>query len=121
MLKGKTENNELVELARNVGAMNQQLIGIQTSMEKLDKKMNELTEQGKDILAIKLKQEQLEKSVIDLKNRNIDIELRISTLEGAEGKRAKGIMNRIGNYLLVAVLGAVVANIHSIIAVLGGK
>lgn len=121
MLRNKAENNELVELARNVGAMNQQLIGIQNSMEKLDKKMNELTEQGKDILAIKLKQDQLEKTLIDLKNRNIDIELRISTLEGAEGKRAKGIMNRIGNYLLVAVLGAIVANIHSIIAVLGGK
>lgn len=121
MLKNKTENNELVELARNVGAMNQQLIGIQNSMEKLDKKMNELTEQGKDILAIKLKQDQLEKTLIDLKSKNIDIELRISTLEGAEGKRAKGLMSRIGNYLLVAVLGAVVANIHSIIAVIGGK
>lgn len=121
MLRNKTEDNELVELARNVGAMNQQLIGIQNSMEKLDKKLNELTEQGKDILAVKLKQEQLEQVLIDLKNKNIDIELRISTLEGAEGKRAKGIMSKAGNYLLVAVLGAIVANIHSIIAVLGGK
>lgn len=31
MLRNKTEDNELVELARNVGAMNQQLIGIQSS------------------------------------------------------------------------------------------
>lgn len=121
MLRNKTEDNELVELARNVGAMNQQLIGIQSSMEKLDKKLDELTEQGKDILVVKLKQEQLEQQLTNLKNDNTAIELRISTLEGAEGKRAKRVILKAGNYILVAILGAIMANIHNIIISLGGK
>ena len=121
MLKSKSENEEIIELARNVGAMNQQLIGIQSTMEKLDKKIDELAEQGKEVLAVKLKQEQLEKTIIDLKSKNVDLELRISTLEGAEGNKAKTLLSKVGNYVLAAVAGAVLYNIKSIINAIGGQ
>lgn len=121
MFKGKPDSEEIIELARNVGAMNQQLIGMQSTMEKLDKKIDNLAEQGKEVLAVKLKQEQLEKTIIDLKSKNVDLELRISTLEGAEGNKAKTVLSKVGNYVLAALVGGILFNLKAIINSISGQ
>ena len=49
------------------------------------------------------------------------IDTRIDKLEQADGAKAKNVLRTIGNYVLVAVVAAILANISDIINVLGGK
>ena len=48
-------------------------------------------------------------------NRFDKIDARIDKLEQADGDKAKNVLKTIGNYLLVALLGAVVASLPTII------
>lgn len=49
------------------------------------------------------------------------VDARIDKLEQADGDKAKSVLRTIGNYLLVAVAGAIVANIPNIINAFGGQ
>lgn len=46
---------------------------------------------------------------------------RIDTLEKAEGEKAKLKLQTVGQYVLTAIVGAIIANIPTIINTLGGK
>lgn len=121
MLRNKrADSEELIELVKNIGAVNQQLGNVQLTIDKLDKKIDELTKQGEDILEVRLKQQQLEQTLLELKNKNIDIELRMNSIENATGKRAKDIINKVMYIMLAAFVGAVLMNISGIISSLGG-
>lgn len=56
---------------------------------------------------------------IDVKFDKIDE--RIDKIENADANKAKDTLKTIGNYILIAIVGAVVANIPNIINVLGGN
>jgi len=49
------------------------------------------------------------------------VDARIDKLEQADGDKAKNVLRTIGNYLLVAIAGAILANIPDIVNALGGK
>ena len=120
-MRKQTEREEIIELAKNVGVLNQQLGTVQQTIDKLDKKIDELTKQGEDLLEVKLKQQQLDNTLIEIKNKNVDLELRVNVLEDAEGKRAKAVISKVGYLVLSAFVGAVLFNIKDIISSLGGK
>ena len=56
---------------------------------------------------------------IDAKFDKVDE--RIDKLENADANKAKDTLRTIGNYILIAVVGAIVANIPNIINALGGQ
>lgn len=49
------------------------------------------------------------------------IDVRIDKLEQADGDKAKNVLRTIGNYILVAIAGAILANIPNIVNALGGQ
>ena len=111
---------QLIELIKGVSDLNSKVDGVQKSVD-------DMRDMAKTLSAHSTRLGQIEESLkrgnqkfdkIDAKFDKVDA--RIDTLEKAEGEKAKTRLQTVGQYVLIAVVGAIIANIPTIINSLGG-
>lgn len=123
MTKEQTMNVEeqLIELIKGVSDLN-------SKVDTVQKSVDDMKEMAKTIAAHGTKLGQIEESLkrgdakfdkLDAKFEKVDA--RLDQLEKADGEKAKLKLQTVGQYVLIAVVGAIVANIPTIINALGGK
>ena len=123
MTKEQTMNVEeqLIELIKGVSDLN-------SKVDTVQKSVDDMKEMAKTIAAHGTKLGQIEESLkrgdakfdkLDAKFEKVDA--RLDQLEKADGEKAKLKLQTVGQYVLIAVVGTIVANIPTIINALGGK
>ena len=121
MTKEQTMNVEeqLITLIKGVSDLTSKVDSIQKSVDDMRDMAKTLSAHGTRIGQIEesLKRGNQKFDKIDDKFDKIDT--RIDTLEKAEGEKAKLKIQTVGQYVLIAVVGAIVANIPTIINALG--
>lgn len=112
---------QLIELIKGVSDLN-------SKVDTVQKSVDDMKEMAKTIAAHGTKIGQIEESLKrgDAKFDKLDVKLekvdaRLDQLEKADGEKAKLKLQTVGQYVLIAVVGAIVANIPTIINALGGK
>jgi len=110
---------QLITLIKGVSDLTSKVDSIQKSVDDMRDMAKTLSAHGTRIGQIEesLKRGNQKFDKIDDKFDKIDT--RIDTLEKAEGEKAKLKIQTVGQYVLIAVVGAIVANIPTIINALG--
>lgn len=99
-----------------------------SKVEDVRKSVDEMKEISKTVSAHATRIGQMEESLkrgeakFDKLDRTLEkYDARIDALEKADGEKAKLKLQTVGQYILIAVVGAIVANIPTIINALGGQ
>ena len=89
-------------------------------IEEVQKSVDDMREMSKTVSVHATRLGQIEES-LQRGNKKFDkIEDRLTILEKAEGEKAKTRLQTVGQYMLTALVGAIIANIPTIINALGG-
>ena len=89
-------------------------------IEEVQKSVDDMREMSKTVSVHATRLGQIEES-LQRGNKKFDkIEDRLTILEKAEGEKAKTRIQTVGQYMLTALVGAIIANIPTIINTLGG-
>ena len=112
---------QLIELIRGVSDLNAKVDTVQQSVDALKALSEKVTQHDTklDQIMTSLQRGNQKFDKIDAKFDKVDE--RIDKIENAEANKAKDTLRTIGNYILIAVVGAIVANIPNIINTLGGQ
>lgn len=112
---------QLIELIKGVSDLNSKVDGVQRSVDEMKEMSKTVAAHGTAIGKIEesLKRGETKFDKIDTKLDKVDA--RLDALEKADGEKAKLRMQTVGQYVLIAIVGAIVANIPTIINTLGGK
>lgn len=110
---------QLITLIKGVSDLTSKVDSIQRSVDDMKDMAKTLSAHGTRIGQIEesLKRGNQKFDKIDDKFDKLDT--RIDNLEKAEGEKAKLKIQTVGQYVLIAVVGAIVANIPTIINALG--
>lgn len=123
MTKEQTMNVEeqLIELIKGVSDLNSKVDTVQKSVDDMRDMAKTLSAHGTAIGKIEesLKRGETKFDKIDTKLDKVDA--RLDALEKADGEKAKLKIQTVGQYVLIAVVGAILANIPTIVNALGGK
>lgn len=111
---------QLIKLITGVSDLNAKVDTLQQSMDTLkavsDRVTQHDTKLGQIMTSLQRGNQKFDK--IDVKFDKLDE--RIDKIENADANKAKDTLKTIGNYILIAVVGAIVANIPNIISALAG-
>ena len=112
---------QLITLIKGVSDLNAKVDGVQKSVDDMREMSKTVSAHATRIGQIEesLKRGNMKFDKIDAKFDKIDD--RIDALEKADGEKAKLKLQTVGQYVLIAIVGAIVANIPTIINTLGGK
>ena len=112
---------QLIELIKGVSDLNSKVDTVQKSVDDMRDMAKTLSAHGTAIGKIEesLKRGETKFDKIDTKLDKVDA--RLDALEKVDGEKAKLRMQTVGQYVLIAIVGAIVANIPTIINTLGGK
>ena len=112
---------QLIELIKGVSDLNSKVDTVQKSVDDMRDMAKTITAHGTAIGKIEesLKRGETKFDKIDVKLDKVDA--RLDELEKADGEKAKLKLQTVGQYILIAIVGAIVANIPTIINTLGGK
>lgn len=110
---------QLIELIKGVSDLNSKVDGVQKSVDEMKEMSKTVAAHGTAIGKIEesLKRGEAKFDKIDTKLDKVDA--RLDQLEKADGEKAKLKLQTVGQYVLIAIVGAVVANIPTIINALG--
>ena len=113
--------DQLIKLVEGVAALNTKVDSVQKSVDEMKEMSKTVAAHGTAIGKIEesLKRGQSKFDRIDTSLEKIDS--RLDALEKADGEKAKTRLQTVGQYILIAVVGAIVSNIPTIINTLGGK
>ena len=113
--------DQLIKLVEGVAALNTKVDSVQKSVDEMKEMSKTVAAHGTAIGKIEesLKRGQAKFDRLDLALEKIDA--RLDALEKADGEKAKTRLQTVGQYILIAVVGAIVSNIPTIINTLGGK
>ena len=111
---------QLITLIKGVSDLTSKVDSIQRSVDDMKDMAKTLSAHGTRLGQIEesLKRGNAKFDKIDDKFDKIDS--RIDLLEKADGEKAKLKLQTVGQYILIAIVGAIVANIPTIINTLGG-
>lgn len=112
---------QLIKLISGVSDLNAKVDTLQQSMDSLKALSERVTQHDTklDQIMTSLQRGNQKFDKIDTKFDKVDE--RIDKIENADANKAKDTLRTIGNYILIAIVGAVVANIPNIINALGGQ
>ena len=112
---------QLIKLVEGVAALNTKVDGVQKSVDEMKEMSKTVAAHGTAIGKIEesLKRGEAKFDKIDTKLEKVDA--RIDALEKADGEKAKLKIQTVGQYVLIAVVGAILSNIPTIVNALGGK
>ena len=112
---------QLIELIKGVSDLNSKVDTVQKSVDDMRDMAKTLSAHGTAIGKIEesLKRGETKFDKIDTKLDKVDA--RLDALEKADGEKAKLKIQTVGQYVLIAVVGAILANIPTIVNALGGK
>lgn len=112
---------QLIELIKGVSDLNSKVDGVQKSVDEMKEMSKTVAAHGTAIGKIEesLKRGETKFDKIDTKLDKVDA--RLDALEKADGEKAKLKIQTVGQYVLIAVVGAILANIPTIVNALGGK
>lgn len=113
---------QLIELIKGVSDLKSSVSSVQKSIDEMRDMAKTITAHGTAIGKIEesLKRGDTKFDKIDTKLEKVDA--RLDALEKADGEKAKLKIQTVGQYILIAIVGAIVANIPTIInALSGGK
>ena len=112
---------QLIELIKGVSDLNSKVDTVQKSVDDMRDMAKTLSAHGTAIGKIEesLKRGETKFDKIDTKLDKVDA--RLDALEKADGDKAKLKIQTVGQYVLIAVVGAILANIPTIVNALGGK
>lgn len=112
---------QLIELIKGVSDLNSKVDTVQKSVDDMRDMAKTLSAHGTAIGKIEesLKRGEAKFDKIDTKFDKVDA--RLDALEKADGEKAKLKIQTVGQYVLIAVVGAILANIPTIVNALGGK
>lgn len=112
---------QLIELIKGVSDLNSKVDGVQKSVDEMKEMSKTVAAHGTAIGKIEesLKRGETKFDKIDTKLDKVDA--RLDQLEKADGEKAKLKIQTVGQYVLIAVVGAILANIPTIVNALGGK
>lgn len=112
---------QLIELIKGVSDLN-------SKVDTVQKSVDDMRDMAKTIAAHGSKIGQIEESLkrgeakFDKLDRTLEkYDARLDALEKADGEKAKLKIQTVGQYVLIAVVGAILANIPTIVNALGGK
>lgn len=112
---------QLIELIKGVSDLN-------SKVDTVQKSVDDMRDMAKTIAAHGSKIGQIEESLkrgeakFDKLDRILEkYDARLDVLEKADGEKAKLKIQTVGQYVLIAVVGAILANIPTIVNALGGK
>lgn len=112
---------QLIELIKGVSDLN-------SKVDTVQKSVDDMRDMAKTIAAHGSKIGQIEESLkrgeakFDKLDRTLEkYDARLDSLEKADGEKAKLKIQTVGQYVLIAVVGAILANIPTIVNALGGK
>lgn len=111
---------QLIKLISGVSDLNAKVDTLQQSMDTLKSVADRVTQHDTKLETImtSLQRGNQKFDKIDTKLDRVDE--RIDKLENADANKAKDTLKTIGNYILIAIVGAIVANIPNIISALAG-
>lgn len=111
---------QLIKLIDGVSSLTAKVDTLQQSVDAVKAISDRVTQHDSKLETImtSLRRGNQKFDKIDAKFDKVDE--RIDKLESAEGNKAKDTLRTIGNYVLIAIVGAIVANIPNIINALAG-
>lgn len=112
---------QLIKLIDGVSSLTAKVDSVQQSVDALKEMQSRVTAHDTKLEGIAASLQRGNQKFDKIDQRFDKVDARIDKLEQAEGAKAKDTLKTIGNYILIAVVGAVVANIPNIINALGGQ
>lgn len=114
------EDKQIVELIKAITEQGAKLDIMTQNIAKMEERMTKLETLREQDIKQNEKIEQI-LSRLEQGNKHFDkIESRLVVLENADGKRAKDLVKQVAGIFIAAVVGAIIGNINSILAFLGG-
>lgn len=110
---------QLIELIKGVSDLNSKVDSVQRAVDDMRDMAKTITAHGTAIGKIEESLKRGDSKFDKLEQKFDKLENRVDTLERADGEKAKLKIQTVGQYILIAVVGAIVANIPTIINALG--
>lgn len=113
-------NEQLIELVKEVSDLSAKIDGVQRTLEDVKNIQNRVTTHDTKIEQMALSLQRGEQRFLKMDEKFDKLDTRIDKLEQASGEAAKDTLKRIWQYVLIALVGAIVSNIPTIIQTLAG-
>lgn len=112
---------QLIKLISGVSDLNAKVDALQQSMDTLKAVSDRVTQHDTKLDQIMTSLQRGNQKFDKIDNKFDKVDERIDILENADANKAKDTLRTIGNYILIAIVGAIVSNIPNIINALGGQ
>jgi len=113
-------NDQLIELNKSVGTLTTKVDSMQKTLEEMRSMQLRVNTHDTQIDSMKLSLQRGEQRFLKMDEKFDKLDTRIDKLEQASGEAAKDTLKRIWQYVLIALVGAIVSNIPTIIQTLAG-
>lgn len=113
-------NDQLIELNKSVGTLTTKVDSMQKTLEEMRNMQLQVNTHDTQIDSMKLSLQRGEQRFLKIDEKFDKLGVRIDKLEQASGEAAKDTLKRIWQYVLIALMGAIVSNIPTIIQTLAG-
>lgn len=113
-------DDQLLELVKAVGNLTSKVDSVQKTLEEMRSMQLRVNTHDSQIEQMKLSLQRGEQRFLKIDEKFDKLDTRIDKLEQASGEAAKDTLKRIWQYVLIALVGAIVSNIPTIIQTLAG-
>ena len=106
---------QLLTLVKSVGELTTKVDTIQQKLDEISKIQERVSSHDIKLDQITLSLQRGEQRFLKIDEKFDKMDVRLDRIERAEGDKAKDVLGRIWQYVLIALVGAVVSNIPTII------
>ena len=106
---------QLLTLVKSVGELTSKVDNVQQKLDEIGKVQERVSSHDTKLEQIGLSLQRGEQRFLKMDEKFDKLDARMDKLEQAEGNKAKDTIQRIWQYILIAIVGAIIANIPTII------
>lgn len=106
---------QLLTLVKSVGELTSKMDNVQQKLDDISRVQERVSNHDTKLDQITLSLQRGEQRFLKIDEKFDKLDVRLDRIERAEGDKAKDVLGRIWQYVLIALVGAVVSNIPTII------
>ena len=106
---------QLLTLVKSVGELTSKMDNVQQKLDDIGKVQERVSNHDTKLEQISISLQRGDQRFLKMDEKFDKLETRMDSLEQAEGNKAKDTMQKIWQYVLIALVGAVIANIPTLI------
>ena len=112
---------QLIEVLQHTSKLSTQLESVQATMADLMNRLEKVEDHGTKITLLEERMNNVDKMLRQGSEHFDKLDKEVNALQDAEGDKAKQTLKSIWNYILIAIVGAVLSNLGNIFHALGSK